>query len=470
MVSSAVYPGLERKPGGPDNWVERAKGLPKYIERIAKHLHYEKGMTISHAIATAVNTVKRWAKGGTVTKNGLTHRVTPKTVALSAAAVAEWYAKRLAGRINLSDIDLSEELDNSVAFDLLRIFQDGGTSARESSHGRMRSNIAIAKGPMDVDLAVPSSELTADKRKMRAKTGSAMSDGSFPVFDKTSLQSAIRLARTPTQRAHICKRAKALGLDSMIPASWPDYSLSSRAAAVIDLASTIAPRHTNNGKAKDGRRSYKRQGKWGHGFVPLDRIAKEAKAKGSPIAIKRLDRIYKPGLRNQGAGTGRAGGRSGLGRKDDSAAPNIDEKGIKEKAASVGQLRNASFDPAVQRKQSVQGRVEKGTSKATRISKRARQNWDEIPSRLKTVRNGKRFVLAIFGGKNVLTEWIGGINESSTDPAKTKTMREIAPAELAKMTATDIRKMLKNPKTPDNVRKALNATLRQRLKEAASRG
>src|SRR5688572_16036680 len=64
LVASAAYPSLERKPGGPDNWVERAGGLPKYIERIAKHLHYEKGYTISRAIATAVNTVKRWARMG----------------------------------------------------------------------------------------------------------------------------------------------------------------------------------------------------------------------------------------------------------------------------------------------------------------------------------------------------------------------------------------------------------------------
>jgi hypothetical protein len=470
MVSSAVYPGLERKPGGPDNWVERAKGLPKYIERIAKHLHYEQGYSISRAIATAVNTVKRWARGGTVLKHGMSHRVTAATVAKSAAAVAQWYAKRLAGRINLSDIDLSEELDESVAFDLLRIFQEPDTGAGKPTHGRMPLNVASSKGPMNVDLAVPRSELTVEKRKQRAKSGQAMPDGKFPIFDRTSLKSAIGLARTPSQRMHVCRRAKALGLDSMIPDSWPDYSLSEKAVQVIDLASTIAPKHAGNGKASDGRRSYKRQGKWGHGFVPLDRAAKEAKAKGSPIAIKRLDRLYKSGKRTQGAGTGRAGGRSGLGRKDNSETTNIDEKGIKEKAQSVGRLRNARFDPATRRKQSVAGGVQKGTSKQTRIAKRARQNWDEIPAHLKTVRNGKRYVQAVFGGKNVLTEWIGGINEIASDPDKTKTMRSVAPQELAKMTPTQIRKMLKNPKTTGPVRKQLNAELRRQLKKVDTRG
>lgn len=96
LVSSAVYPSLERKPGGPDNWVEKTGGLPSYIERIAKHLHYERGYSISRAIAVAVNTVKRWAAGGTVTEHGTTKRVSAKTQALAAKALAEWEAKKAA--------------------------------------------------------------------------------------------------------------------------------------------------------------------------------------------------------------------------------------------------------------------------------------------------------------------------------------------------------------------------------------
>ena len=58
-VSSRVYPDLERVPGK-QNWVEKTGGLPSYIERIAKHLHYEKGKPIGTAIATAVETTRRW--------------------------------------------------------------------------------------------------------------------------------------------------------------------------------------------------------------------------------------------------------------------------------------------------------------------------------------------------------------------------------------------------------------------------
>lgn len=459
MVSSAVYPGLERKPGGPDNWVERAKGLPKYIERIAKHLHYEKGMSISHAIATAVNTVKRWARGGTVTKYGTTKRITPKTMALAAAAVASWNAKKIAGRINLSEIDLSLEFDEIVAFDLLREFQETIDLAETKSHLKPQT-CKYCKAP--ATKSVLHSEGMAYIPACAAHLGKAKTDAAAcvpfgkpdpgninKVYDLTESQTTgARSTRHGTLRTNI-----AVARDSMD----------------LDMASTIAPRKPS-GRATDGRRKYKRQGKWGHGFVPLDRAAKESKAKGSPIAIKRLDRLYAGGKRTQGAGTGRTGSRSGGGRKDNSQTPSIDEKGVKEKAQTIGKLRSAHFDPETRRKQSVQGTIQHSTSKQTRIPKRAKQNWDEIPDSLKTVRDGKKYVLAVFGGKNVLTEWVGGINEISSDPDKTKTMREIAPAELAKMTPTQIRKMLKNPRTPNHVRASLNKTLRSRLSKAANRG
>lgn len=91
LVKSAAYPDLERKPGK-QNWVDHAGGLPDYIERIAKHLHYEQGMSISRAIATAVSTVKRWAAGGGDVK--------PDTRAKAAKAVAEWEAKKAASHTN----------------------------------------------------------------------------------------------------------------------------------------------------------------------------------------------------------------------------------------------------------------------------------------------------------------------------------------------------------------------------------
>jgi len=75
---------LERAPGKRDNWVEIAGSLPPYIEHIAQALHERRGMTISHAIATAINRVKRWAAG--------LDGVSAKTKAKAIKALAEWTA------------------------------------------------------------------------------------------------------------------------------------------------------------------------------------------------------------------------------------------------------------------------------------------------------------------------------------------------------------------------------------------
>lgn len=87
---------LERKPGGPDNWIERQGGLPRYIERIAIHLH-EKGMPISHAIATAVNAAKKMCATGDLNWPGL-QSVNPGSRAEACAAVARWEAMKVAAR------------------------------------------------------------------------------------------------------------------------------------------------------------------------------------------------------------------------------------------------------------------------------------------------------------------------------------------------------------------------------------
>lgn len=83
--SSSTHKDIPNK-AGKTNWVEKAGGLPNYIRRIAKHLVADAGMSVSQAIATAVNTVKRWARGG--------GNVTAATQAKAAKALAEWEAKK----------------------------------------------------------------------------------------------------------------------------------------------------------------------------------------------------------------------------------------------------------------------------------------------------------------------------------------------------------------------------------------
>lgn len=260
------------------------------------------------------------------------------------------------------------------------------------------------------------------------------------------------------------------------------------AGQILDLASTIAPKKPS-GKTRDNRPSYKRQGKWGHGFKPLDQAARESKAKGSPIAMKRVGRIFgganattpekpkgdpkpkqfKAGLHTQ-AGEGRAGQRTARGKKDDTQTASVSDKGIQDRATSVGQLRHAKFVDQNDVKHS-QAERNKEVSKATRIPKRAIQNWDEIPANLKTVRNGKRYVLAVFGGKNTLTEWQGGVNEvTQTSLRKRKIMRTLSSADAAKMSSGELRAMLKNKRQiSPQVRKMLNKALQAKIKEQATR-
>ncbi|MDF2694842.1 MAG: putative actinophage protein, partial [Labilithrix sp.] len=80
------------------NWVDETGGLPAYIKEIAESLK-KRGFAESKAIATAVNTVKRWAKGGSASKGGK-GKVTAATQAKAAAALAEWEANRAEAKAN----------------------------------------------------------------------------------------------------------------------------------------------------------------------------------------------------------------------------------------------------------------------------------------------------------------------------------------------------------------------------------
>lgn len=74
---------LAVKPGKKDNWLE-AQGdtLDPFIRAIANALMREKGMPRSQAIAIAIGTCKRWARGG--------GDVSAKTRLKAVKAIAKW--------------------------------------------------------------------------------------------------------------------------------------------------------------------------------------------------------------------------------------------------------------------------------------------------------------------------------------------------------------------------------------------
>lgn len=81
---------LDRSPG--KNWVENAGGLPDYICRIARAIK-RSGKSTGAAIAIAVSRVKKWSADP---------RVDADTRAKSAAAVAEWEAKKAKSHVKMS--------------------------------------------------------------------------------------------------------------------------------------------------------------------------------------------------------------------------------------------------------------------------------------------------------------------------------------------------------------------------------
>lgn len=157
------------------NWIEETGTghLPNYIRRIADHL-IAQGMMESHAIASAVNTVKRWARGGSVRENGGPN-VKPDTVVKAAAALAEWEAKKAQAKASQS---LTDE------------FRDVSTK----------------------------------ERKGLAKEGNALPDGSFPIANVQDLKNAIQAigrAKDPEKaKRHIKKRARELNAEGLIPDTW----------------------------------------------------------------------------------------------------------------------------------------------------------------------------------------------------------------------------------------------------------
>lgn len=84
-MKSSAYPDLG-KPGGPGLFHIKGKKLPRKIEAIAKHLHYEKGKDKSTAIAIAISQAKKICATG----HSNFGQVHPQVRAQYCAAVAEW--------------------------------------------------------------------------------------------------------------------------------------------------------------------------------------------------------------------------------------------------------------------------------------------------------------------------------------------------------------------------------------------
>lgn len=104
----------------------------------------------------------------------------------------------------------------AVAAPTLQITVTGGPVSEDMIRGLVAEGVAAELRKAD---------LSAGGRKKAAAAGAAMPDGSYPITSKGDLRKAIRAvgrggADHDAIRRHIIKRAKALGLEGMVPENW----------------------------------------------------------------------------------------------------------------------------------------------------------------------------------------------------------------------------------------------------------
>jgi hypothetical protein len=178
------------------NWVEKVGGLPKYIKRIAKHLQ-EKGMAQGHAIATAVNVVKKACATGDLNFPGVQHE-NAGSQAEACAAVAEWEEKKARshandepGLITGEEMGLDEEFMAALTKAMTEAVED---PPMEGDH-------------LLIDVFGTSPRLAVDDAESLATACEAAD------------QIEAELSRVFTRR-RLAKRARELSLQHMIPQHW----------------------------------------------------------------------------------------------------------------------------------------------------------------------------------------------------------------------------------------------------------
>ena len=189
-VPSSALPDLPNKPGKA-NWVEKAGGLPNYIERIAKHL-FAKGMPTSRAIAVAVNVVKRMCATGDTNFPGA-QQVNPKSRAEACAAVASWERKKAGTHLKQADVTPAVER-------ALRLLEAGAADPlSDEQMDDLLVEVELADPTSDAIQEAAAKYVRSQKGRFSHLFGVAGEGGMLPESDKPS---AHDLAQADQQRAH----------------------------------------------------------------------------------------------------------------------------------------------------------------------------------------------------------------------------------------------------------------------------
>lgn len=129
----------------------------------------------------------------------------------------------------------------------------GGESTVASDAGAASPSLATVTACSCESLTDSDEDLVArafdtDKRKQMADRGTAMPDGSYPIANEEDLRNAIQAigrAKNPDAvKAHIRKRAKALGLTDLLPDSW---TASAQEEELTAWAKSTSPPGTHDG-------------------------------------------------------------------------------------------------------------------------------------------------------------------------------------------------------------------------------
>jgi hypothetical protein len=133
-----------------------------------------------------------------------------------AAPVKEALARLAdAGATVAVDSVKTDKPDTAVASPSLVLRIEGTVISEEALRGIVSDSIG----------ELGKADLSAAGRRKAAKSGAALPDGSYPIQNKSDLRKAIKAvgrggADHNKIRAHILKRAKALGLEAMVPDNW----------------------------------------------------------------------------------------------------------------------------------------------------------------------------------------------------------------------------------------------------------
>ena len=183
MASDDARPGPVVKDGNipnkPDktNWVEQAGGLPPYIRRVAEDLHSERGMSVSHAIAAAINRIKVWSRGGGDVK--------PETQAKAQAALAQWSKMKTQKALDTGESVQDADLIDEVA---------KGLNYMEKPH-------RFTPGPAGMCLFCSNSQRwhTENRPKTPAEVEQEKKDRAIQEKNDDALGSALMLTPLPTE-------------------------------------------------------------------------------------------------------------------------------------------------------------------------------------------------------------------------------------------------------------------------------